>query len=373
MNTNNINFGDKFCPERLAEVKKLIDSSVTTSIIGVPGVGISIFLKYLTTQPFANFIYIDVFGLPNLSTHDLFKALLTKLGGNAKSKSEGELVTECKERLEKLSQINDRVVICFGGFDQLKSSFSQDFFHHLRSIRNVNQQKIVFIFGICRRLETLISEDLMDTDLNMLSSVYYLKPYSKDDLSYLLSIYGPNMEMSKENLQELLELSGGHFQFLQLLLRSERLNNPASDPFMKLALRNIYQHLTYRQKKIVQKVAVSGTYDKQDDYLTKVGLVIQENGEYKLFSSILESYVKSQTSEKLPTKEAKLFSLLKNRLGKVVSKDEIFESIWKDDSDEASDWALDALIYRLRRHPAFVSKGYLIENQKKQGYTLVKN
>lgn len=369
----NNNFSGEFCPDRVFDIKKLVDSSVTSSIIGVPGVGISIFLKYLAGQTFAKFIYIDVFGLPNLTSQDLFKTLLSQLGGNSKSKSEGELAVECKERIEKLTQQNERVVICFGGFDQLKSSFNQKFFHHLRSIRNVNQKKVVFMFGICRRLETLISEDLMDTDLNMLASVYYLKPYSADDLIYLLSIYGPKSEISKEVLYELLELSGGHFQILQLLLRSERLSSPASDPFLKLALRNIYQHLTYQQKKIVQKVAVSGSYEKKDDYLTKVGVIIQEEGKYKLFSPILESYVKSQRAEKLPPKEAKLFSLLKNKLGKVVSKDEIFENIWKDDAENASDWALDALLYRLRRNPYFVSRGYLIENYKKQGYALLKN
>lgn len=367
------NFNVKFCADRVLDIKKLIDSSVTTSIIGVPGVGISIFLKYLAGQTFAKFIYIDVFGLPNLTSLDLFKTLLSQLGGNSKSKSEGELAAECKERIEKLTQQNERVVICFGGFDQLKPSFNQEFFHHLRSIRNVNQKKVVFMFGICRRLETLISEDLMDTDLNMLSSVYYLTPYSQDELIYLLSIYGPKSEMSKEELRELLELSGGHFQILQLLLRSERLGSPASDPFLKLALRNIYQYFSYQQKKIIQKVAVHGTYEKKDDYLTKLGVIIQEEGKHKLFSPILESYVKSQRAEKLPPKEAKLFSLLKNRLGEVVFKDEIFEYIWKDDFENASDWALDALIYRLRRHSAFTSKGYLIENHKKQGYALLKN
>ncbi len=57
----------------------------------------------------------------------------------------------------------------------------------------------------------------------------------------------------------------------------------------------------------------------------------------------------------------------------VVSKATIFETIWKDDMDKASDWVLDALIYRLRRHWAFLSKGYVIESFKKRGYMLLKN
>ncbi len=73
---------------------------------------------------------------------------------------------------------------------------------------------------------------------------------------------------------------------------------------------------------------------------------------------------------KLPAKEAQLFKLLRNNIGKVISKDEIFSEVWGNDS-EASDWALDALIYRLRKHSFMTSHGYIIESQKKVGYTLV--
>jgi len=38
-------------------------------------------------------------------------------------------------------------------------------------------------------------------------------------------------------------------------------------------------------------------------------------------------------------------------MGNVVSKDDIFATVWSDSPDQASDWALDALIYRLRKHP----------------------
>src|SRR4051812_28838633 len=93
---------DTYCSDLLADIKKLIDTSVTTSIIGVPGVGISIFLKYLSTLPFAKFIYIDVFGLPDLTTYELFKDLLAKLGGNPDAKTEGQLVSECNNLLEIL-------------------------------------------------------------------------------------------------------------------------------------------------------------------------------------------------------------------------------------------------------------------------------
>lgn len=359
------------CSDRILKFKELIDASVTTSIIGIPGVGISIFLKHLASLPFGYSIYIDVFGLPNLTSSEFFKDILTKLGGNTGSKNEAEIVAESKKILEVLVQQNEKIIIYFGGFDQLKKSFNQNFFHHLRSLRNVDQNKVVFVFGICKRIDTLVSENLMDTDLTMLSSVFYLKPYSNEDLRYLLSIYGP--KITDNEIDTILKVSGGHFQILQLLLRSERNHDPLSDPFIKLALRNIYQHLTYQQRKTVKKVATQNVHEVEDDYLIQVGFIKKRDNNYQIFSPIFEQFIKSQTSSKLPVKEARLFKILKENRGAVVSKDKIFTFVWQDDIDKASDWALDALIYRLRRNKAFISKGYVLENHKKQGYILVKS
>ncbi len=74
---------------------------------------------------------------------------------------------------------------------------------------------------------------------------------------------------------------------------------------------------------------------------------------------------------KLPVKEAKLFKLLRQNAGKVVSKDEIFSEVWPEGDNGATDWALDALIYRLRKHPFMQSHHYIIESHKKVGYTLI--
>jgi len=76
---------------------------------------------------------------------------------------------------------------------------------------------------------------------------------------------------------------------------------------------------------------------------------------------------------KLPAKEKALFSLLKKRLNMVVSKDQIFEHIWESDPESASDWALNALIYRLKKNPGFLASGYVIENHKKLGYSMLKS
>lgn len=118
------------------------------------------------------------------------------------------------------------------------------------------------------------------------------------------------------------------------------------------------------------------TVSDPDEYLLGVGYIKTINYKlstinYSLFSPVLEEFIKTNLPKKLPVKERLLFKLLQNNMGKVVSKDEIFKTVWPDNEAGATDWALDALIYRLRKHPFMKAHGYLIESQKKVGYTLI--
>lgn len=362
-----------FCHKKILEIKKLIDTSATLAVVGLPGLGISLFLKHLATQPLGYSIYIDVFALPNLTSAELFYTLAAKLGAKTNFADESEAIVECKKQLERLIREKAKVIIYFGGFDQLKKGFDHEFFHHLSSLTKGNNGKVTFVFGICKRIDNLISERLMDTDLKILSTIYYLKPYSPQDLIYLLSVYGPKVNLDQAELEKILEQSGGHFQLLQLLLSSERLNDVLADPFVKLAMRNVYSNLTHIQKKNIQSIARRGSDNINDNYLKNSGLVIADEDGCHLFSPIFAEYVRSCTAIKLPEKEKRLFSLLKNNLGKIVSKDEIINTVWKDEAENVSDWALDALIYRLRKNHGILSTSFTIENYKKHGYALLKS
>lgn len=363
----------KFASQQTTEVVKLINSGMTTSILGIPGAGITLFLKNLSTQPLGHVIYLDVFSLSNINANEFYKDLLIKLGGklNPKDNTE-ELVTKCKYQLEKLIVSNEKIVICIPGFDQLQAEFSTSFFQYLRSLRSIDQSKIVFVFGICRRIDTILPQNLINADLNLFTSVYYLKPYSKPDIEYLLAKYGPNSDLSDDELENIISISGGHFQFLQLLMSSERLNNPTQDPFIKLAFNNIFNHLSTPQKSIIRKLAISGTYTKHDTYLTNVGIIKKVNNEFQLFSPLFADCIRKFSAPKLPVKERRLLAILKKHEGRLVSKRDLFDYIWRN-QEIGTEWGLNALIYRLRKHPAFTILGYSIENHKKIGYILSKN
>lgn len=363
---------DDFAVRQTAEVSAHIKAGTTISVMGIPSAGITLFIKHISTQPLGHVILVDAFSLTRLTAVGLFHSLLHKLGGDTDSENVEEVVLACKKQIQKLVEQHDRVVICITGFDLLHKDFGSDLFRYLRSLRLVDRAKVVFVFGICRPLETLLPQTVFNIDLSLFSSAYYLKPYSNQDLKYLLNAYGPYTELDPAEEDHLMELSGGHFRFLQLLIGSEKKSDPINDPFIQLAFKNVYEQLTPQRQAIVRKLAQDGTYLRTDDYLTNVGIIKNTKKGYELFSPLFADCVRALTATRLPVKERRLLAILKKHEGRVVSKRQIYDAVWRDD-EVGSEWALNALVYRLRKHPNFIRQKYVIENHKKLGYTLIKS
>lgn len=344
--------GPDFAKEKLADFKELIKAGRSFVVISIPGVGVSYFLRYLAMQDFATFFHIDLYSLPTLNQDEFYKLLQTELGGDAKT------------RLKSLSEKHSKIVLIFSRFDQLRKEFDNQLLSNIQSLTTIAPGKIVLIFTSIKPLPEIATEPLTGGNLNFYSEILYFKPYSEKDLKKLLTI-----EPYRATPDYLLKLSGGHYQLLQILRRSQKQQNLMLDQFVKLQLKGLIDYLDYAQRKTLQKIALrqaQGKLFEVDEYLLGVGMVTK----FELFTPLLSEYIKLNLPVNLPVKEAKLFKLLRKNMGNVISKDEIFQEVWGEDS-EATDWALDALIYRLRKHPFMQTHGYIIESHKKVGYTLI--
>lgn len=361
--------GPDFAQDALKDFRKLIDSGVSFVTHSMPGVGASYFLKYLASQDFAHFIYIDLYELPSLTQHEFYRMFLSDLGGKPAAKTDEQTLLEAKEILKKLSQEHEKIVIIFSRFDQLKKDFDENFLSNLQSLTTVSPGKIVLIFTAIKPLIELAPEAVTGGNLNFYSRSLYFKPYSKKDLKKLLTI-DPEQRIPDENFEKILELSGGHNQLLHILLNCRK-QNFLLDHFVRLQLKELLDYLDYHQRKQVQKIAFGKTLDEVDEYLPGVGMIRKVGENYQLFSPLFEEYIRSYLVPRLPQKEYTLFKLLRQNIGKIVSKDELFQVLWEKDPDKATDWALDALIYRLRKHPFMKAQGYIIESYKKVGYSLI--
>jgi len=373
--------GANFAKEKLADFKRLINSGQSFTVVSMPGVGVSYFLKYLACQDWAYFIHVDLYNLPSLNQHEFYRMLLTDLGGKPGSKTDEQVFLESKAILKKLAEQYSKVVIIFSRFDQLKKDLDENFLSNLQSLTTLALGKIVEIFTSIKPLYELAPEAVSGGNLPFYSKILYFIPYSPKDLKSLFML--DHTLKAHPDLDEIIKLSGGHNQLLNIFINSHKKSNLLLDKFVKLQLRDLYNYLDYSQKKDVQRIALGKTMAEVDEYLLGVGYVKQSTSEVKkmrlhlggvkfeLFSPILAEYIKTNLPVKLPVKEKALFNLLRKNLGKVVSKDEIFNEVWKEFDEGTTDWALDALVYRLRKHPFLQSHGYIIESHKKVGYTLI--
>ncbi len=268
-------------------------------------------------------------------------------------------------------------MIIFSRFDQLSKDFDANFLSNIQSLAAQNlttlSNNIVLIFTAVKPLHELSPEAVSGGNLSFYSKIYYFKPFTSLDLKNLLNLEG--VTKAQPNLDKMIKMSGGHNQLLHILLNSQKQQNLLLDQFVRLQLKDLISYLSYQQRKQLQKLAANKNVSEIDEYLSGVGMVSSKGRpasgwEFQIFTPLLTGYIKTNIPVRLPVKEAKLLKLLRNNLGKTVSKDEIFAEVWSG-SEEATDWALDALIYRLRKHPFMISNGYIIESHKKVGYTLI--
>ncbi len=363
--------GLNFAPEKIKEFKAMIDAGVSFVTISMPGVGVSYFLKYLACQKWASFIHVDLYSLPTLNQHEFYRMFLRDLKGNPDDKSDEQVFIETKEIIKNLAAKHEKVVIIFSRFDQLAKEFDTNFLSNLQALTTLQPGKTVLIFTSTKPLHDLAPEAVSGGNLTFYSKYLYFKPYSANDLKKLLQL-DPAPRIPTQTLNELLELSGGHNQLLHLLLASPK-QNLLLDRFVKMQMKEFIDYLDYHQRKQLQKIALGKTIEEVDEYLLGIGIVQKTAPDYRLFTPLLGEFIKTNMPVKLPAKEAKLFKLLRNNLGRTVSKDEIFNIVWDpaDAGEGATDWALDALIYRLRKHPFMQANNYIIESHKKIGYTLI--
>lgn len=363
--------GDGFCKQTVKQAEDFITSSQNFVVVGLPAMGISIFLKYLSCQPIAHFIHINTYEMDELTKDDFFRLIYRRLGGKKDLHSTTDILEAIRQKLKEEVQKFGKTVLVFNRFDRLSEEFDDLLFANLRSLRDVDRDNIILVLSACKPL-TQIAPEAVAGNIKLYDNNLFLKPYSTSDLKKILLLKDPTSFNLHKNMEKVLKLCGGHYALLHVILRCERLENPLLDHFVKLQLKALYDFLDYKKRKTVEKIALDKEVNQVDQYLLDVGMVVKRGEKYELFTPLFSEYIRSHAQIKLPAKEKRLFQLLSKNLDQVISKELIYQAVWRDE-DEGSEWALNALIYRLRKNPYFIAQGYIIENHKKEGYVMYKD
>ncbi len=353
--------------KEVQEVRKKLKNNNIVTVVGLPSIGISVFLKYLATHNKNEInIHFDLYDLHTISTGEFYTLFLKNLGVKSDTKNDVLRFDHCENALQELAKKHSKINLIFNRFDQLKSEYSANFFNSILKLSQINPQKINFIFSANRPYEDVFAEICLLDDHEKLLNYYYLKPFRYESCVDLLKLFPQSDVKDKDIIKKAYELSGGHYLLFQFIIRSQRLSDFLKDSYIRLLLKEIYEYFTYEEKKQLNDILSEKEFIP-NKFLFEIG-AIQDSG--NLFSPLFEEYIRKNTSSNLGQNELKLFDLLKSNVDRIISKDEIIETLWNGDAPEVTDWALNSLVYRLRRNKAFINSDFIIQSIKKQGYVM---
>lgn len=358
MSYSDRHFSDNFCRSCIAACRQNIESATSFNLVAMSGVGVTFFVRALAQDKPGEFVFVNSYELHDFSKQALYEQLGQKLG---LAGDEAKSLQAIHLALADRAANNERVVLVFNRLDRLSAELDQNFYDNLRYLRDSYRGKIVMIFVTSRPILELSAPNIKDF-FSLVNQVTYFGGYSPEDLSEIAQATGGESVDPRA-----IDLSGGHHALMLVLSRCQNLNNPLSDPMVELLIKDLYFGLDVKRRKQLDG-AVKRKNPVKDDFLNGVGFV--KPVEPMTFTPLLAEYILQQGKQHLPVKEKRLLRLLILHKGKLVTKEEIADYVWREANGVVSDWALNALIYRLRRHPTFDNQRYTIESRKKDGYIL---
>ena len=302
-----------------------------------------------------------------------------------------------RESIEIIVKNEILPTIFFIRFDRMKDAVSEEFLANLQGLRDATGQKLAFVFTSFRSLDELAPDVFSRKSLSVFSHLMYIKTAGIDDIKVIFEVFEKryNISPTKEVLLKILELCGGHVQYLQISLiilnatfakgktvdAANLFTTLVRDERVGLISEEIWDSLTEGERSIVKKVIEHVDFDGDSaalEYLEETGLVVRDDFGPKVFSTLFEFFVKrflkSGNGETVDftKKENLLFGLLLKNLGQICEREAIISTVWSEYEDMGvSDWTIDQLVARLRTKLQKQKSPYAVKTVRTRGYRLV--
>lgn len=410
----------------------LIKKQESVCVVGMKRVGISNFLRFLAFNKSVKekyfggeqdkflFIVTDANDLIEVSPRAFWTMLLTRFIETIKQNLKDEKLKTNLDRLYKENQSQSDPFFIFnslkGGselvsansklnlifflihFDRLTELFNLQFFANLQALRDTAKHRISYILTTRRRLPELCPDCFAGASLNLFARTYFLKPASISDMNSISNYFERKVaeKIKKVVKEKIFSLCGGHVQFTQLALiawsewsQKEKgdikslLGRLLEDERIIFQCEEIWERLTPSEQKFIKdltaKKKLCSYEEKGISFLFETGLVTKTKSGLKVFSPLLEGFVKKQLLDRLKEedkeftkKENLFFSLLLENKDKLCTRDNVIEKVWPDYSEIGiSDWTVDRLVARLRRKMELREEPYKILTIRGRGHKLI--
>jgi len=247
-------------------------------------------------------------------------------------------------------------------------------------------------------LDALSPQAFTRADLTAFSHFLYIRPLSYDDavISINFSKDRYNLSLKEELIKEIVRLTGGHAQYLQLALillnelqKEGRISKDklasimSQDERVTLVSEELWESLTSEEQdvlsRIIKQEKLGEEEKRQAQYVFDVGMVKKKDTYFEVFSPLFAqyiSYIIHHTSQKerelvFSKKEHLLFTFLQDHLGEICEREEIIDAVWPEYKEfGVSDWSIDRLVARVRAKLKQQASPFEIRTVRTRGYIL---
>jgi len=408
---------------RFAEIEQLlalIKDGKSAQLIGMPGVGRGNLCKFLVynhnirvkhlgdAQTQFHFVFINFAEVKNRPLGDVFKFIFLELVSSLHERHVEDLFEKTDALFKKSLSYKDdlvlfqglkdaidflvheknlHIIFLFERLEQYIPILTDDFFVHLRSLRERAKYKFSVVFSVTRPLEDSIEPKVLADFYEFFAghTVYLSLTDShgiKFRINYLQQLAGK--KIPQKQLDDLLSITGGHGKLMRLgaeaLLVTEKMpeNQEALEAFLlsqktiQGALFELKSFLTPSELHVLSQIANGQNPTEQSVFLQNIGLLTSANVfTIPLFAKNLAAQHSDKNtahitydsttdtirrddmviSENLTAAEFRLLKYLLEHQEAILDRETIISSVWKDTATTAgvTDQALDQLIFRLRK------------------------
>lgn len=272
-------------------------------------------------------------------------------------------------------------------FDRLKEAATPQFLSNLQGLVDSTSHKLSYVMTSARPLDQISQTAFPRSTLTGFTHLMYLTPLKPDDLKITIDSFKKryNLHLTKQTTKNLLSLTDGHLQYLQLslIILNENKEKSLSDEKItelvtwdertKLLSEEIWESLNLEEKNTLTKVIQDIKYNaSKTPYLLNSGIL---NKDGSFFNPLFANFVATNTTlisdTEFTKKEHLLFEFLKNHIGEVCDRDTIIHNVWPEsEEDGVTDWTIDRLVSRLRAKLKKQNSDTQIVTIKTRGYKM---
>jgi len=308
--------------------------------------------------------------------------------------------TNLKELIQNDLKKGINPIIIVNNAEELLQTYQTNLCNKIFEIYNLHKRFIQFLFIFYQEPSNEIYE--LMTDFGVTN--YFIAPLRKDpdiQITLVNEEQWNNYQLSKEVKERIISLSGGYSAIARSLLsiyfddKNNFLKLSDTDliknPIVSVWMYKIYNCLTEQSRQEIENFIINPKKFKINfsTFLIDSKIILKKDS-YQFFSPLFEIFIKKLLNEKktfsmknkeifysninikniLSAQELAVFRLLFSKKNKFVSRENIAKAMWGHCWEKVySNWAIDRLIYKLRKK-FFDQEKNMIETSKGKGVRL---